>query len=144
MKTITREQSPSVDEANFWKRGEICLSMILAHYMLGETCPNIMHGYFIIWRNVSLFERRFLKWEKFVPLHIKCDMWYPHQENNVWVLIKPNFKKQEKFVSAWYQLISWWEKYVHYYKWLIYHLGEFFSLWIMSFRIRRNMSLFTA
>ena len=41
----------------FKKKGEFCLSMMLAHFRMGEVCPT--YGYFIIWNNLSLFEPRF-------------------------------------------------------------------------------------
>ena len=52
---ITREKSPSVDEARLKNMGEICLSMLLTHFRMGGICD------MVIWRNLSLYEPRFFE-----------------------------------------------------------------------------------
>ena len=48
MKAMTREQCLSLDKAKFKKTGEICLSITLANFGMGEICPNTTYGYFVI------------------------------------------------------------------------------------------------
>ena len=54
-------------EAKFQRTGEICLSMMLAHRMMGEICSNSKYGYFVIRRNFSLFEPRFFEMGEIYP-----------------------------------------------------------------------------
>ena len=39
---------PVLIKPNFEKKGEICLSIMLAHFRMGEICPTISYIHFII------------------------------------------------------------------------------------------------
>ena len=69
--------------------GEICLSMLLSHFRMGEIFPTINMVILSFGEICPYMNQDFLKWEKYVPLYIKAGS--PKKKKCVPVLIKPIF-----------------------------------------------------